>query len=119
MEYFDVVPEYLVDPGDRDPYQLDGKIEVYGLSFTTEEGIQLLNNIHFSLKTGEQLALIGFSGSGKSTLAHCIGQIYRYTAGHIRIDEREVSELTKRDIAVNLRKRRPPVSFEHYRHHWQ
>jgi len=102
MEYFDAVPEFKIDPDGRDPYQLDGTLEVNNLSFTTEDGIQLLNDIHFSLKKGEQLALVGFSGSGKSTLAHCIGQIYRYTGGHIRLDEREVSELTKRDIAVNL-----------------
>jgi ABC-type multidrug transport system fused ATPase/permease subunit len=102
MEYFDVAPEFEIDPDGRDPYLLDGNLEVNNLSFTTEDGIQLLNNIHFSLQKGEQLALIGFSGSGKSTLAYCIGQIYRYTAGHIRIDEREVSGLTKRDVAANL-----------------
>jgi ABC-type multidrug transport system fused ATPase/permease subunit len=102
MEYFDVPPEFEIDPVGRDPYQLDGRIEINNLSFTTEDGIQLLSDIQFSLKTGEQMALVGFSGSGKSTLAYCIGQIYRYTAGHIRIDEREVSEMTKRDVAANL-----------------
>jgi ABC-type multidrug transport system fused ATPase/permease subunit len=102
MEYFDAAPEFEIDPHGRDPYRLDGNLEVNNLSYITEDGIQLLNNIQFSLQKGEQLALIGFSGSGKSTLAHCIGQIYRYTAGHIRIGEREVSELTKRDVAANL-----------------
>lgn len=102
MEYFEVVPEHIVEPADRDPYRLGGKIDVDRLSFTTEEGIQLLDDIQFSLKPGEQLALIGFSGSGKSTLAHCIAQLYRYSAGHIRIDDREVSDLTKKDIAANL-----------------
>ncbi|UCD79495.1 MAG: ABC transporter ATP-binding protein/permease [Desulfobacterales bacterium] len=102
MEYFDVAPEHIVDPEGRDPYRLGGKIDVDSLSFRTEEGIQLLDGIHFSLEPGQQLALVGFSGSGKSTLAHCIAQLYRYTAGHIRIDDREVAELTKKDIASNL-----------------
>ena len=102
MEYFDMTPEFEIDPSGRDTYQLGGSLEVSHLAFTTEDGIQLLNDIHFSLQKGEQMALIGFSGSGKSTLAHCIGQMYRYTAGHIRFDEHEVAELTKRDVSANL-----------------
>jgi ABC-type bacteriocin/lantibiotic exporter with double-glycine peptidase domain len=54
------------------------------------------------MKPGEQLALVGFSGSGKSTLAQCIGQLYKYTGGRVMIDNKEVSELTKRDIIRNI-----------------
>jgi ABC-type multidrug transport system fused ATPase/permease subunit len=102
MEYFDQEPEFNLAPQDRDPYQLNGQIDVQNLSFRTDGDVQLLNDINFSVKDGEQLALVGFSGSGKSTLAQCIGQLYKYTSGHIRIGNREVAELTKKDIAYNL-----------------
>jgi ABC-type bacteriocin/lantibiotic exporter with double-glycine peptidase domain len=89
MEFFDESPEFAIEPVDRKPYQLTGNIEVNDLSFTTEEGIRLLNKINLSVSPGEQLALVGFSGSGKSTLALCIGQLFRYTEGHLKIDNQE------------------------------
>ena len=102
MEYFNVQPEYSLAPADRDPYDLDGSLEVNNLSFTVEGGIRLLNDISFSLKPGEQLGLVGFSGSGKSTLAQCIGQLYKYTGGQIQIGGKEVADLTKKDIVNNV-----------------
>jgi ABC-type multidrug transport system fused ATPase/permease subunit len=101
MQYFDVAPEFAIEPEDRQPYQLDGSIEVKNLAFTTEDGVQLLDDVNFTLSAGAQLALVGFSGSGKSTLAHCIGQLYKYTKGHVRIGNQEVVGLTKRDMAWN------------------
>ena len=102
MEYFDVLPEFAIEPDGRKPFELEGSIEIKGLSFTAAEGIQLLNDVNLTLDAGEQLALVGFSGSGKSTLAGCIGQLYKYTGGSLLIGKREVGELTKRDIAVNI-----------------
>ena len=102
MEYFDALPDYLLKPEDRKPYELEGSLEVKDLSFVTEDGIQLINDISFSLKPGEHLALVGFSGSGKSTLAQCLGQLYKYTGGHVLIGNREVSDLTKSDMVHNM-----------------
>jgi ABC-type multidrug transport system fused ATPase/permease subunit len=102
MDYFNVQPEHKLEPEDRNPYELDGSIEVKDLSFATETGIKLLDDIHFSLKPGQRLGLVGFSGSGKSTLAQCIGQLYKYTGGQIRIGNQDVSGLTKKDIAYNI-----------------
>ncbi|MEE4266017.1 MAG: ABC transporter ATP-binding protein/permease [Desulfobacteraceae bacterium] len=102
MEYFDVLPEFTTEPEGRPPFELEGSLEIKGLSMTAPEGIQLLNDVNLTLDAGEQLALVGFSGSGKSTLAGCIGQLYRYTAGSLLIGKREVAELTKRDMAVNI-----------------
>ena len=102
MQYFDVTPEFAIEPENRQPYQLEGRIEVKNVSFTTDEGVALLSDANLTLLAGEQLALIGFSGSGKSTLANCIGQLYKYTNGHVHIDSREVAELTKRDVAWNI-----------------
>jgi ABC-type multidrug transport system fused ATPase/permease subunit len=102
MEYFDIAPEHTTEPEDRAPYDLDGSIEVKELSMFTEGGIQLLENVSFSLEPGEQLAVVGFSGSGKSTMAQCISQLIQYTTGHILIGDKEVSEMTKKDIICNM-----------------
>lgn len=102
MDYFDVEPEHAIRPHDRRPYELDGRIEIKDLSFETENGIRLVDGVSLSLNHGEHLALVGFSGSGKSTLAQCIGQLYKYSGGHIFISDKEVTDLTKSDMSHNM-----------------
>ena len=102
MGYFDASPEFPIKPEDRVPYELGSALEVKDVSFVTEEGIRLIDGITFSLRPGEHLALVGFSGSGKSTLAQCIGQLYKYTGGHILIGQKEVADLTKADMVHNI-----------------
>jgi ABC-type multidrug transport system fused ATPase/permease subunit len=102
METFDVEPEFVLEADDREPLELDGRIEAKNLSFVTESGISLIDNINLSLEQGEHMALVGFSGSGKSTLAACLGQLYKHTSGNIRIGDQDITELTKRDIVNNV-----------------
>jgi ABC-type bacteriocin/lantibiotic exporter with double-glycine peptidase domain len=102
MQYFDVTPEFEIEPINRRPHQPEGSIEVKNLSFATDEGVALLSGANLSLAAGEQLAIIGFSGGGKSILASCIAQLIRYTEGQVLIDNHHVAELTKRDIARNV-----------------
>ncbi len=102
MEAFDVNPEFAIEPERRKPYELEGSLEVKDLSFVVEGDVSLLEGINFSLKPGKQMALVGFSGSGKSTLAQCIGQLYKYTGGHILLGEKEVSDLSKDDMIRNM-----------------
>jgi ABC-type multidrug transport system fused ATPase/permease subunit len=102
MSFFDQQPDYALEPKDREPFDLDGGLEVKDLSFVTDSGIRLLDGINLSLKPGEHLAVVGFSGSGKSTLALCIGQLYKYTSGSVMIGDQEVSSLTKKDMVKNM-----------------
>jgi len=102
METFDVEPEFVLESADREPLVLDGSIETTNLSFETESGIRLIDDINLTLAPGEHMALVGFSGSGKSTLAACIGQLYKHSSGRIQIGDRDIDELSKRDIVNNI-----------------
>ena len=102
MEFFDTEADHAIEPQDRAPYDLEASIDVKDLSFVTDSGIRLLDRINLSLNPGEHLALVGFSGSGKSTLALCIGQLYKYTGGHVLIGDKEVANLTKKDMVNNM-----------------
>jgi len=102
METFDVEPEFALEIDDREPLVLDGRIETNNLSFITESGISLIDDVNLSLAPGEHMALVGFSGSGKSTLAACIGQLYKHSSGKIQIGDQDIDDLSKRDIVNNI-----------------
>lgn len=103
MDYFDLKPEFELEPKeDREPVHLTGQMSVENLSFMADGRVQILDQISFELAGGEQLALVGLSGSGKSTLAMVMGQLYNYSAGHIKMDEKELKGLTKLDISHNV-----------------
>ncbi|MEJ5359866.1 MAG: ABC transporter ATP-binding protein/permease [Desulfobacterales bacterium] len=102
MEFFDVESPVQIDPPDRPPLRLEGKLEVRRLDFVTEAGIRLLQDIQLALRPGEHLALVGFSGSGKSTLALCMAQLHAVEEGRIFLGGHDLTRLSKMDIAANL-----------------
>jgi ABC-type multidrug transport system fused ATPase/permease subunit len=102
MEFFDVEPDRMREPVDRAPLALEGRLEVKHLSFLTDTGVRLLDDVNLQLNPGEHLALVGFSGSGKSTLALCIGQLNACGEGQVMIGAHDVTRLSKQDLAANV-----------------
>lgn len=102
MAGFDVAPEYVLVPVDREVYRFRGEIELRGVTFRTPEGARLIEDIHLHVRPGEMVALVGYSGSGKSTLAKVVTQLMPYTEGQALLDGHEVRSLTKLDVAENL-----------------
>ena len=54
---------------------------------------QVLNNINFSIDSGEIIALVGPSGAGKSTLVDLIPRFYDTITGSILIDGKNVKDI--------------------------
>lgn len=103
MEYFDVKPEFeLEPPDDRSPIPMEGRIEIRDLSYVVDNQIRILDQISLNLDAGEQLGLVGLSGSGKTTLALIMGQLYSYNGGHVLIDGNELKSLTKFDVSNSI-----------------
>jgi iron complex transport system ATP-binding protein len=60
---------------------------------------KILNNISFSVKTGEICGLLGPNGCGKTTLLKCINRILVNKTGSIMIHGRDISGLSREEIA--------------------
>ena len=52
-----------------------------------------IDDISFSVDGGEFVAIMGASGSGKTTLLNCISTIDRVTAGHIFLENTDITAL--------------------------
>ena len=52
-----------------------------------------INDISFTVEEGEFVAIMGASGSGKTTLLNCISTIDRVTAGHIYLENIDITTL--------------------------
>jgi polar amino acid transport system ATP-binding protein len=57
---------------------------------------EILRGISFNVKKGETVVFIGPSGTGKSTLLRCINQLTESDAGHVYLDDEEITGCGRR-----------------------
>jgi ATP-binding cassette subfamily B protein len=71
--------------------EMRGEIEFRDVTFAyTGETENSLEQVSFSLRLGQTVAVVGQTGTGKTTLAHLINRIYDTTDGQVLIDEVDV-----------------------------
>ena len=64
----------------------------------TVDYVKAVDGVSFSIPEGKTLGLVGESGSGKSTTGYCILQLIRPTAGSIRFQGRELTQLKGEEL---------------------
>ncbi|MDO6813448.1 ABC transporter ATP-binding protein [Tenacibaculum soleae] len=82
--------------------KVNGTIKFDDVSFSYEEGKQVLNNISFEVPKGTVTALVGSSGSGKSTIAGLSATFLNPKSGKVTIDNHDVSKIKLSSYRKNL-----------------
>ena len=60
----------------------------------TFPGVKALDNVHFELRSGEVMALLGENGAGKSTLMKILSGVYTRDGGTMEIFGKSYDDLT-------------------------
>jgi len=68
--------------------EVAGSLEFENIGFAYDDApdVSVLQEINFSVKPGQVIALLGSTGSGKTTLANLLPRFYEYTEGKIFLD---------------------------------
>jgi ATP-binding cassette, subfamily B, multidrug efflux pump len=96
------------DPEPQDPPDAPklgparGRISFEHVTFAYDLGRPVLHDVNFVVEPGQTVALVGPTGAGKTTIASLIPRFYEATEGTVRIDERNVKELARKDLRASI-----------------
>jgi ATP-binding cassette, subfamily B, bacterial len=94
-EIFDAPREIADGPQAQAPR--GGRLEIVDVGFRFPDARDddwALRHVDLVVEPGETVALVGSTGSGKSVLAALLSRLYDVTEGTIRIDDRDIRELS-------------------------
>lgn len=93
FEIMDVVPTIDEMEGSEEMPTIKGAVEFKNVSFEYEKDVQVLHNVSFKIKPGENIALVGPTGAGKTTITSLISRFYDAIEGKVLIDGKDVSKV--------------------------
>lgn len=76
-------------------YPITGNVTFSNVAFAypTRPDVPIFDNLSFSLRSGECVAIVGPSGSGKSTVAAILQRLYQPSSGEIRFDKHSLASV--------------------------
>ncbi len=78
------------------------RVCVQQVAWSAPGGPVILHDISFEIEAGATVGLVGPNGSGKSTLLRLIAGLRRPDAGRIFVSDRDLAQMSRRDVARRL-----------------
>lgn len=72
-----------------------------------------VDNVSFNVEDGEMFVIMGLSGSGKSTLIRCLNLLNEPTAGHVIVDDKDITTSNHRELK-KYRQEKIAMVFQHF-----
>ena len=102
-EIMNIEPDIRDREGAKELSAVRGDIAFEDVSFQYEENTErVLSHINLKVPAGAYMALVGSSGAGKSTLCSLIPRFYDVTGGSVKIDGKDVRDLTLKSLRNHI-----------------
>ena len=79
-----------------------GNIKFNNITFSYNEGANVLKDISFNVNKGEKIAIVGATGSGKTTIINLLTRFYQTTQGSIEIDDVNINNMDLNSLRSNI-----------------
>ncbi|MBR4668843.1 MAG: ABC transporter ATP-binding protein [Butyrivibrio sp.] len=98
FDLMDTEAEIVDKEGAGELPEVNGEVVFENVGFSYDEGTKeetkVLDNVSFSVKPGETIALVGPTGAGKTTIVNLISRFYDIQKGKILIDGHDLTDVT-------------------------
>lgn len=89
-------------PGAGQMPPIAGKVEFKNVTFSYEEGVQILKNVNFKVEKGQTVAIVGPTGAGKTTIVNLLSRFYNVDDGEILIDGINIESVTIKSLRQQM-----------------
>lgn len=84
------------------PSNVKGDFTVSDVAFSYDKNKELIKNLSFELKSGQQLAVVGPTGCGKTTLINLLMHFYDIDSGSIKVDSVDINTVSRKSLRQNV-----------------
>ncbi|MFR1434237.1 MAG: ABC transporter ATP-binding protein [Acutalibacteraceae bacterium] len=90
-------------PGAAELPPIRGDVEFRNVTFAYEEGVNILENLNFTVKAGQSVALVGPTGAGKTTVVNLISRFYNLNGGELLVDgQYDIAKVTLHSLRTQM-----------------
>lgn len=100
-EVLDEEPD-IKDPENALETLKDASVEFKNVSFSYNEGKNIINNASFKINSGEMVGIMGSTGSSKSSLVQLIARLYDVTGGEVLVGGENVKKYKLHSLRENV-----------------
>ena len=106
FDIMDTESDLTDEPDAFELTDIKGEVAFDNVSFTYDEGTEsetkVLDNVSFTAKPGETIALVGPTGAGKTTIVNLISRFYDIQKGSITIDGYDLKKVTMNSLRKQM-----------------
>ena len=81
--------------------EAEGHVELEDVHFGYTEDKEIIHGLSLDVQKGALVAIVGPTGAGKTTIVNLLMRFYDADSGEIRLDGKDVRDLTRRSLRLN------------------
>lgn len=81
---------------------IKGRVEFKDVTFSYEEGVEILKKVNFYAEKGQTVAIVGPTGAGKTTIVNLLSRFYNVDSGEILIDGINIENVTIKSLRQQM-----------------